>query len=566
MKRLTFLFCFLCIFSSYANPIESSDKSRMDQIDDIFEISKKQVQEEKDFCEKNEKVILEKTKGLLLIGDILDFSKIDTSNIKGLQIQNLLLPSKFETLKTNLEFIFLNQPLTESKITQIKQSIIKFYNDNDRPVVTIFTPQQSLKNDVLILVVYESKLNDISFEKQQYFKDYRLQKYVTLKKGDVINTKDLAEDLYMMNRNPFRNTSVMLKPGDQTGTTDLVFLTDDKLPIRITAGADNTGLDSTGNGRLYTGFTWGNVFNTDQIFSYQFIISTKFQRFHAHTFSYLIPLFWKHIVNVYGGWSEIRAITNLQNSSSKGKSKQVSFRYTIPVTYRYPINHDFTFGFDYKKTDNNLLLSGVPFAGNSALITQLMTKYQLVSETKLNKTSFEIELFYSPGHLFNNQKDIDYQSLRPKAKSRYFYARAGLFPIFQLPHRFQVITNIRAQLSSENLLSSEQLGLGGYNTVRGYDERIVNKDNVILASIEARTPSLHPIKSLKIRKNIQDSLLFLGFVDFGAGKNHKNVYNIEKSQYLISIGPGLRYSIETNLNFRLDWGYQLHQLKDIAFP
>lgn len=41
----------------------------------------------------------------------------------------------------------------------------------------------------------------------------------------------------------------------------------------------------------------------------------------------------------------------------------------------------------------------------------------------------------------------------------------------------------RGQLASTNLLPSEQMGLGGYNSVRGYLERQVNVDNGLIVNL-----------------------------------------------------------------------------------
>lgn len=48
----------------------------------------------------------------------------------------------------------------------------------------------------------------------------------------------------------------------------------------------------------------------------------------------------------------------------------------------------------------------------------------------------------------------------------------------------------QGQIASRNLLSSEQLGLGGLYTVRGYDERILNTDNGLFLSGELALSSI----------------------------------------------------------------------------
>lgn len=111
----------------------------------------------------------------------------------------------------------------------------------------------------------------------------------------------------------------------------------------------------------------------------------------------------------------------------------------------------------------------------------------------------------------------------------------------------------KGQISSQNLLPSEQFGLGGYDTVRGYDQREVNKDGAILASAEARSPALPVVKPWN------DAVQFLIFLDYGWGSDHNAIPGQRKTDYLLGTGPGIRYTIEPYLTARLDWGIKLHK-------
>ncbi|QVL55217.1 MAG: hypothetical protein KFB95_07850 [Simkaniaceae bacterium] len=86
-----------------------------------------------------------------------------------------------------------------------------------------------------------------------------------------------------MNRNPFRRTDIIYSQEDVAGATNIELYTVDRFPLRVYAGIDNTGNDLTGNNRLFAGLNWGNVFGTDQCFSYQYTTSSDFKRLQAHT-------------------------------------------------------------------------------------------------------------------------------------------------------------------------------------------------------------------------------------------------------------------------------------------
>ena len=108
-------------------------------------------------------------------------------------------------------------------------------------------------------------------------------------------------------------------------------------------------------------------------------------------------------------------------------------------------------------------------------------------------------------------------------------------------------------------MPTEQYGLGGYNTVRGYDERSANGDNAYVFNTELRTP---PGSIFKIFGNqeVDDSIQFLAFFDYGFVGNIQPVPgSLEQTVFLMSIGPGVRYNIDRFVSVRFDWGFQLHQ-------
>ena len=129
----------------------------------------------------------------------------------------------------------------------------------------------------------------------------------------------------------------------------------------------------------------------------------------------------------------------------------------------------------------------------------------------------------------------------------------------EFPSKWILAFTQRAQFANRNLLGPEQFGIGGYNTVRGYDMRDVNADNAITASGEVRTPPMQLLSSLK-RMDIEEELRFLWFLDYGIGWSDQRVQEERKSIYLLGTGPGLRYHIGTNLVARLDWGMKLHNV------
>ena len=510
--------------------------------------------------EKGTTLITSHLKGLILVGSPEDVVFEGRVEVQGVEFFNLDVPGNPQELQELLTDQAIGKPLTIDDVSAIKSTISTYYRNHHRPVVVVLALKQKVKHQTLQLVVLESCVDQVFFTGNEWFRSSVLRRYVHLKKGSKIDSQQLARDLEFMNRNPFRVTNAILRPGQERGTTDIEFQTHDRFPFRFYGGGDNTGIESTGSGRLFIGFNWGDALLQDQLLSYQYTTSTEFGRFYAHTADWKIPLPWKHLIHFFGGYSRIRPKMSIKGMRNKGEAYQVSGRYVIPLPSARFYLHDIVWGADYKHTNTNLVFSDLTLIGSSVIIAQCVLGY----EGQYKRAPFTVDLeghwFISPGDIFPNQTDQAYQTLRAGAESTYTYLRTRIASIFDVNFG-SIAIDSRLQLSSSNLLSSEQFGLGGLYTVRGYEERDLNTDNAFMFSIEWRTPTLHVFHHPNFKK-LTDDLKFYLFLDYGVGWNHKRS-SPEVNTFLLGVGPGMRYVLSPYLSCRVDWGVKLHQPPDV---
>jgi hemolysin activation/secretion protein len=495
--------------------------------------------------------------GIVLLGCSEDLIEEDYSSYKGIHHLGLKLPGNALTLERQLAGL-IGKSIDKETIAEGENTILQFYKMSGHPLVSVRVPEQKISDGILQYIVSEAVVGKVSFSGNEWTPTRQLEKELHQKPGETLDTNLLEKDLIWLNRNPFRNTLMILNPGDEEGTTDLQFVSEDHFPYRIYIGGDNTGFDATGKGRFFAGVNFGNLFHLDQRLSYQYTVSTKWGNFYAHTGQYVIPLPWRHILEFYGGYSGIHALMPFTGMSSSGNAWQASARYIVPLTPVGAYTHELKVGFDYKQTNVNLVFDAIPILGNQAVVTQLVFGYFGAYEHKIADTSLEFQWFASPGDIFPHQSKKDYSSLRPNAKSRYAYFRAAIIPVFHLPKEFEAVLKTEFQAATQNLLSSEQFGLGGLYTVRGYDERILNTDNAFLMSGEVRSPSM-PLFTKKGTAPSVEMLQALVFVDYGFGVNHEALPGSRNYLYLLSTGLGLRYRYKYHVTGRVDWGVPLHR-------
>jgi len=382
---------------------------------------------------------------------------------------------------------------------------------------------------------------------------------VRLTRGDRIESDRLLNDISWMNVNPFRSVQPVFAPGSRDGETDIVLRVEDRFPVRVYTGYEDSGNDLTGEDRWLFGVNWGNAFGLDHQLNYQYTASDDFGSVMAHTASYIAPLPWRHTLQVYAGYTETEA--GAAPFNLEGSFIQAGFRYTVPLPNISRYSQEVFTGFDWKQSDNSLVFGVVPVSETTTDVGQFVVGYRGGMPDRYGSTTGQLKVFVSPGGLFSHQNQSDYVALRPGIDDEYQYGVLELERVTRLPSDVTLANDFTYQMSSEGLLPSEQMSFGGYNSIRGYDERELNNtDEGWMLRSELRAPAFSPLKLMGIQ--VDDELQLLGFWDYGvAWASNGNVTRsdgtLAREVRMSSAGPGLRYRVNNWMSARVDYGFQL---------
>ncbi len=503
-------------------------------------------------------------KGIKLLGPYACIQSIGLKTISGIELDELAIPGSLCDLEKSFIPIYFGEPLSMELIKKIQKQLVLYYRDQGRPVVLVEIPPQDLTWGVLQLRVIEGKLGEIASKGNCWFRDEVLTRQIRLQEGGSIDSRCLTEDLAWLNRSPFHRTEAIFTPGKGEGRTDLELVTHDRFPLRAYAGADNTGARVSERTRIWAGFDWGFAFKTDQILSYQYSCAPDLSQFQSHTVHYTAPLPWRHILILYGGYATTHP--KISHFRSEGKSAQGSLRYEIPLKPFF--NHwlqELQLGCDVKYTNNNLSFTGtgdIFLLGNQLNISQIVLGYTLGWEIPIHKFQLNALAFYAPGRILPHQSDAAFNASRAGAQNQYLYARLQTAYTYTMPRGFELYLQGRFQKSSRPLVPSEQFSIGGYDTVRGYDERLFQGDNGVVANVEWSTPSTRFLGIVRDPR-IQDSLYFLLFYDLGYAENITPIQDEDRRAFMMSAGAGLRYDVSTHFSSRIDWGFKLHTVSSL---
>jgi hemolysin activation/secretion protein len=460
---------------------------------------------------------------------------------------------------------YLGKPVTHAKLNDLVQAIIVYYREHARPVVDVAVPAQDITNGVLQVVLLEARVGKVTVEGNRWFSSSQIRDGVSLREGGPIDSEKLETDLDFLNQNPFRSTDVIYRPGEKLGETDVTLKTQDRFPARVFAGYEDSGDVETGIDRYFVGFNYGDLFRLGQQVNYQYTTTSNFQNLRAQSGSYVIPLPWEHTLTFFGSYVDTKG--NVPGFAGlTGRTYQISGRYSVPLptltVARVSMKESASAGFDYKYVKDSLefgnLATDFGTASSNTLydIDQFVLSYDAVETDPWGRTSVDESLFISPGNWGGNNNDAQFFAAHTFATSGYVYNTLNLERLTKLPGDWSLVLRGVVQSSNSNLVASEQLGLGGYDTVRGYDEREVNTDDGFVFSTEIRTPTISLGDTLGYAP-LKDQLQFLGFWDYGDGSNHTSLPGETNEIPLSSLGVGLRYAINTYLSVRYDYAFQL---------
>jgi hemolysin activation/secretion protein len=227
--------------------------------------------------------------------------------------------------------------------------------------------------------------------------------------------------------------------------------------------------------------------------------------------------------------------------------------------------HDLRFGYDFRGSDTDLYFSDIFVDEYRTEIHYLLTAYnaswrdRLGADGKLGTQLVEMELLWSPGRWTKYHRDGYFRSLRALSNAEYIIAKFNVQRDIPLPWDFELSMRWRSQVTTTNLLPSEQLNFGGYSTVRGYEESQARGDHGMVLNMELKLPSFSPTGLFT--KQARDRLQVLGFWDYGWGNPDRRVVNGEDPNVFIqSAGVGARYSFNPWLSVRFDYGWQLEDV------
>lgn len=405
---------------------------------------------------------------------------------------------------------------------------------------------QSLAQGIVKLKVIEFPLGKLTVKGQKYFSESNIRRSLPmLVEGEAPNTRLLNQSLMVANDHPDKSLQMIFKEGEKPGTIDIGLNVADKSPHTSYVLLNNTGTSETGDYRLGLGYQYSNLFDKDHIASINYSTSIEeSDNVSQWVLSYSMPFYTNgDQLAVYYSDSEVKTTESLGSIDLDitGAGTVLGARYMYSFKKVKGFRQKLFFGLDQKKFDNVILAGVVEAAGTNKLESgPISVEYEVSKSQSKTPFIFAISYYYN---LIDDQDAYDKEIRQPSnvapdtGWSLIRYRGQYDLPISSWLLRFR----LNGQVASEPLISGEQFGIGGVQSVRGYDERVVLGDKGYSLNLEWWNTT------------DQQKLRWLVFYDLGEASYEESLCDTcEDKQSVSSFGLGMRWSWKRYFNLSAD--------------
>ncbi|MCS7033177.1 MAG: BamA/TamA family outer membrane protein [Phycisphaerae bacterium] len=458
---------------------------------------------------------------------------------------------------------FLGRELSMDELEQIRVGLTLAYVNAGYINSGARIPDQPVPADGELLVeIVEGRLTDIHIEGRKWLREGYLVDRLRRAARPPLNLGELKNSLEILRQDPkLRRLNADLRPGTSPGEAVLNVAIDENFPGSLALLFSNRRPPSVGAERFEVLAGWNNLSGRGDALSLRYGLNKgdlddwEWAGLDDFTISYSLPL--TPIDTTLMLELERSDTTIVEPPFDQLDLETESTR--AAVTVRQPVyrtaNTEFalSLGLSVQQVTNRLAGERTNIAPGAIAGETNVTAIRFGQEfsTRSTRQAISLRSTFSLGidAFDSNISGGDIPDSR-------FFAWLGQVQyvrrVFEEGNT-QLVVRVAGQFSFDELLGPEQFAIGGIDTVRGYRENQLVRDNGVVASVELRIPLID-------RKTGGEPILqFAPFIDAGYAFNRRQDPD---GEYLISIGAGLIFNPIRNLNAVVYYGRHLNDVSD----
>ncbi len=482
MKFFSAAAAFFIIFAVYCHPANAQELQQEQIIRELEKIQReqqetiKQTQPKKQFKEEEEKkkepeAIEQPASDQDVLKGTKDCIKVDEIILVGSTI--------FSTsLKEKLTAPYINRCLTTESIERLLGDIVKAYLDKGYIAARPYLQNQDLNSGKLEILVLEGNLEEIIL-KDKNKHSLNIKGAFPWLEGKPLNIRDIEQGLVQINRLASNKATMDVGLGTSPGDSIITISNDPSFPLHGSISYNNLGSPSISREQATATISADNPLRINDFFSYSHTesITGDREKFSsvADSFFYSVPFGYWLFTGTYSH-SEYTTTISPPGGELKASGKSEQWRTQLDwIAYNGRKNKlTLSAALNHKVSKNYLAEQLLEVASRELTIldSDIKWEYRFGSGA-----TFNLGLGYSDGiKALDALEDPDFlPETYPHAQGDKIRYTASL-NITINKCKAQFTSSLTGQYAIEPLYGSEHILIGGYYTVRGFDQSNLSGD------------------------------------------------------------------------------------------
>ncbi|MGN0867053.1 MAG: ShlB/FhaC/HecB family hemolysin secretion/activation protein [Oligosphaeraceae bacterium] len=481
------------------------------------------------------------------------------------------------------EYITFNA-VTAEEISAFRESLLKNLQEAGYVFASVEFPTAPWQQGFFVALVDCGPLGDITVRNQG--RHYTQQQIINKlsNRDNRFNYADVRNQLADLNNGGDIKLDTTLKPTRRNGRiyVDAEVEYEDTLPIHGALELTNTtSREADSDVRVRATLQHTNLTKHDDVLTLGYITDGDlFDSTNAVYGSYQLPLDDKWSVGLYGSWSDSDYANVIPDTDISGRGYTFGFQVERELYADAFRRLTATAGWKMARTKNRMNVFGYNLDLTTAVVSMpyLTLGYSSQVYDNYNGRNFAtLTLTGNRADKWGASKKETFVEESWSADGTFFQARFAAARVQRLfegedhPGRWTLFARTQAVYSDDTLPNSCREYLGGYDTIRGYNESELAGDNMFSATVELRTPLLenflpgleqtkeemaeepNPWKLHRLQGVVFTDYGYISSRDYvNDGSNGRN-----SSQSLLSVGVGIRLGISRYAQAAADYGLAL---------
>jgi hemolysin activation/secretion protein len=469
---------------------------------------------------------------------------------------------------------YTNRQVTSGELQTLRLALSRLYVDKGYVSSGVLLPDQQVRDGRIRYEAVEGKLTRVEMQPDSHLgSGYVVPRLRNRIDDGPLHIGEVQNALNALQQDPnVKRLDARLLPGERPGESVLAVRVDDAPRFHFGIGSDNHRATSTGAERL-TAFA--GVRNLTGYGDQLNVTAGVSDGSDDGSVSFSMPISSRD-ANVQAFYSRSdSAVIEERFEALDIESKSTSWGLTAAFPLLRPGNKQFTLSLGFQSNESTSYLLGMPFSFSPGAIdgvaktsvAQLGLDWSARGQNAVTALRMTYKrgldlldaTVYDPANYPNPEDAPLYNPTQAGAEFGAVQAQAIYLQRTKwLGPNAQFVFRLTSQIAQDSLMSLEKISIGGVNTVRGYPENLMVRDNGVAASVEFQIPvskhfgTPHPA-----------NLTVVPFFDYGRSWDKldtdpgNDLRNTDEARFITSAGLGLKWNPFRGLDAQVYWGTQL---------